>query len=117
MFVRVCVCERVLAVYNKAHAQRIANCEFKLWTFLRGTESRVAIFLAETCVMCVCVCMFVCVCECVCARARACATSDYISALLTFGRQRNRETFIIKRDTQVYTRSDRWTDRQREGDI
>ena len=50
----VCVC--VLAVYNKAQAQRISNREFKLWTFLQGTESRVATFLAETCVMCVCVC-------------------------------------------------------------
>jgi len=42
----VCVC--VLAVYNKAQAQRISNCEFKLWTFLQGTESRVATFIAET---------------------------------------------------------------------
>ena len=41
----------VLAVYNKAQAQRISNREFKLWTFLQGTESRVATFLAETCVM------------------------------------------------------------------
>ena len=48
----VCVCVCVcLAVYNKAQAQRIANREFKLWTFLQGTESRVATFLAETCVM------------------------------------------------------------------
>ena len=31
----------VLAVYNKAQAQRISNREFKLWTFLQGTESRV----------------------------------------------------------------------------
>ena len=37
-----------LAVYNKAQAQRISNREFKLWTFLQGTESRVATFLAET---------------------------------------------------------------------
>jgi len=43
----MCVC--VSAVYNKA--QRISNREFKLWTFLHGTESRVATFLAETCVM------------------------------------------------------------------
>ena len=41
----VSVC--VLAVYNK----RISSREFKLWTFLRGTESRVATFLVETCVM------------------------------------------------------------------
>ena len=41
----------VLAVYNKARAQRISNREFKLWTFLQGTESTVATFLAETCVM------------------------------------------------------------------
>ena len=41
----------VLAVYNKAQAQIISNREFKLWTFLQGTESRVATFLAETCVM------------------------------------------------------------------
>ena len=47
--VRVCV--RVLAVYNRAQAQRISNREFKLWTFLQGTESRVATFLAETSVM------------------------------------------------------------------
>jgi len=49
----VCVCVCVLAVYNKAQAQaqRISNREFKLWTFLQGTESRVATFLAETCVM------------------------------------------------------------------
>ena len=38
--------------------------EFKLWTFLQGTEYRVATFLAETCVIIKCVC--------VCARARAC---------------------------------------------
>ena len=48
----VCVCVFVymcvLAVYN---TQRISNREFKLWTFLQGTESRVATFLAETCVM------------------------------------------------------------------
>ena len=47
----VCVCVFVIAVYYKALAQRISNREFKLWTFLQGTESRVAIFLAETCVM------------------------------------------------------------------
>ena len=41
----------ILAVYNKAQAQRISNREFKLGTFLQGTESRVATFLAETCVM------------------------------------------------------------------
>ena len=41
----------VLAVYNKAQAQRISNREFKLCTFLEGTEFRVATFLAETCVM------------------------------------------------------------------
>ena len=39
----VCVCVCVLAVYNKA--QRISNREFKLWTFLQGTESRVTTFL------------------------------------------------------------------------
>ena len=44
---RVCV----LAVYNKAQAQRISNREFKPWTFLQGTVSRVATFLADTCVM------------------------------------------------------------------
>ena len=47
----VCVCVCVLALYNKAQAQRISNREFKLWTFLQGTESRVATFLADTCVM------------------------------------------------------------------
>ena len=46
-----CVGVGVLAVYNKAQAQRISNREFKLWTFLQGIESRVANFLAETCVM------------------------------------------------------------------
>ena len=46
----VCVCVCVfLAVYNKGQAQRISNRE--LWTFLHGTEFRVATFLAETCVM------------------------------------------------------------------
>ena len=49
--VPMCVCVCVLAVYYKAQAQRISNREFKLWTFLQGTESRVATFLAETCVM------------------------------------------------------------------
>ena len=49
MCVRAPVCACVLAVYNKA--QRISNREFKLWTFLQGTESRVASFLAETRVM------------------------------------------------------------------
>ena len=52
---RVCVCMcvrlRVLAVYNKAQAHIISNREFKLWTFLQGTESRLATFLAETSVM------------------------------------------------------------------
>ena len=33
---------------SKAQAQRISNREFKLWTFLQGTESRVVTFLAET---------------------------------------------------------------------
>ena len=47
----VCVCVCVLAVYNKAQAQRISNREFKLSTFLQGTESRVATFLAQACVM------------------------------------------------------------------
>ena len=50
----------VLAVYNTAQAQRISNCEFTLWTFLQETESRVATFLAETCVMSH-QCVFVCV--------------------------------------------------------
>ena len=45
VYVYVCV----LAVYNKA--QRILNREFKLWTFLQGTECRVATFLVETCEM------------------------------------------------------------------
>ena len=45
----VCVCVRVLAMYKQA--QRISNRDFKLWTVLRGNESRVATFLAETCVM------------------------------------------------------------------
>ena len=62
----VCVCVCVLAVYNKAQAQRISNREFKLWTFLQGTESRVATFLRpsfhfsqvqpENKNVCVCVC-------------------------------------------------------------
>ena len=44
----VCVCVRacVLAMCNKAQAQIISYREFKLWTFLQGTESRVATFLA-----------------------------------------------------------------------
>ena len=45
----VCVC--VSVVWNKALAQRISNGEFKLLAILQGTESRVATFLAETCVM------------------------------------------------------------------
>jgi hypothetical protein len=45
----VCVC--VLAVYNKAQAQRISNRKFKLWIFLQETETRVATFLVGTCVM------------------------------------------------------------------
>ena len=54
--VSVCISECVcvwffLVVYNKAQAQIISNREFKLWRFLQGTESRVATFLAETCVM------------------------------------------------------------------
>jgi hypothetical protein len=40
-----------LAVYNKAQAQRIVNREFQIWTFLQGTELRVATFLAETCAL------------------------------------------------------------------
>ena len=43
-----CVFMCVLAVYNKAQAQIISNREFKLWTFLQGTESRVATHLSET---------------------------------------------------------------------
>ena len=64
----ICVCVCLLAVYNKAQAQIISNREFKLWTFLQGTESRVATFLAETCnvspvpKLCVCVCMYVSLC-------------------------------------------------------
>ena len=38
-------------MYNKVQAQKISNREFKLWTFLQGAKSRVAIFHAETCVM------------------------------------------------------------------
>ena len=49
IYIYIYVC--VLAVYNKAQAQRISNREFKLWTFLQGTESRVATFLAETYIM------------------------------------------------------------------
>jgi len=66
---------RLLAVYNKAQARRI----------LQETESRVATFHAETCVMShqslslslslwggvLCVCMYVCVCVCVCVSARS----------------------------------------------
>ena len=51
MYVWVYVCVFVVAVYYKAQAQIISNREFKFWTFLQGTESRVAIVLAETCVM------------------------------------------------------------------
>ena len=53
--VRVCV--RVLAVYNKAQAERIANSEFKL--FFKGLNP-------------VCACLFACVSVCarVCARVR-----------------------------------------------
>ena len=40
----VCVGECVLDVYNKAQVQRISKCEFKLLTFLRGTETRVPTF-------------------------------------------------------------------------
>ena len=65
----------VLAVYNEAQAQNTSNREFKLWTFLQGTESRAATFLAETSVcmcligclcasLCVCVCKFVYLCLC-----------------------------------------------------
>ena len=38
-------------VWNKALVQRISKCEFKLWTILQGTESRVTTFHAEKCVM------------------------------------------------------------------
>jgi len=41
----------VLAVHNKTQAKIISNREFKLGTFLQGTESRVATFLAGTYVM------------------------------------------------------------------
>ena len=64
MYACVFVC--VLAVYNKVQAQRILTREFKLWTFLQGSESRVATFLAEICVM-----SHQSLCVCVCARARA----------------------------------------------
>ena len=74
---RVCASACVLAVYNKAQAQIISNREFKLWTILQATESRVATFHAQTCAishqslsrqatksksLCVCVC--VCACRC-----------------------------------------------------
>jgi len=50
VYIYICVCTFlcVLAVCIMAHVQRISNREFKLWTFLQGTESRVATFLAET---------------------------------------------------------------------
>ena len=32
----------VLTMYYKAQAQIISNCEVNFWTFLQGTESRVA---------------------------------------------------------------------------
>ena len=41
----------VLAMHNKGRTQRISNREFKLWTFLQWTKSRMATFHAETCVM------------------------------------------------------------------
>ena len=74
----------VLAVYYKAQAQRISNREFKLWTFLHGTESRVATFLADTCVMshqCVCVCLCACVRACVSACVRVCV---YLCVCITY---------------------------------
>ena len=46
----LCMCV-FLAVYNKPQSQRISNREFKLWTFLQGTEFRVVTFHAETCVI------------------------------------------------------------------
>ena len=69
----ICVCVIivssvcVLAVYN-AQAQRISSHEFKLWTFLQGTQSIVATFLDETCVIShqSLANMYVCVCVCVC---------------------------------------------------
>ena len=64
----MCLCLCVLAVYNKAQAQIISNREFKLWSFLQGTESRVATFHAETCVMS----HQSLLCVCVRARVRAC---------------------------------------------
>jgi len=49
---KVCLCVYVsFAVCYKAQAQRNSNREFKLWTILQGTESWVATFHAETCVM------------------------------------------------------------------
>ena len=65
--VYVCMYVCVLAVYNKAQAQRISNREFKLWTFLQGTESRVATFLAETYIY-IYIYIYVCVCVCVCVK-------------------------------------------------
>ena len=70
---RVCVCVCVLPAYNKAQTQIISNREFKLWMILQGTNSRVATFNIETCVMypqsmCVSACVRVCVSEC----ARVC---------------------------------------------
>ena len=47
----IILCVFFFTVYNMAQAQRISNREFKLWKFLQRTESRVATFLAETCVM------------------------------------------------------------------
>jgi len=47
VYVVACVHECILAVYNKAEAQRLSNREFKLWTIIQVTESREA----ETSVM------------------------------------------------------------------
>ena len=66
-------CVFVLAVWNMALAQIILKRELKLWKIPQGTESRVATFHAEICVMfcqCVCVCVCVCVFLCVSARGR-----------------------------------------------
>ena len=93
----VCVCACVLAVYYKAQAQIISNREFKLWTFLQGTESRMATFHAETCVMShQCVCVRACVsvrarlCVCACVRTRSvCVCVYYVR------RKRNIEMYTL----------------------
>jgi len=48
---RPCVCVCVLAVWNKAQAQRITKRELQVRIILQKTKSRVATFHAETCVL------------------------------------------------------------------